>query len=82
MRNLFLSTATFTVLNNNDSIQQPVETVSLGDFIKIMHDEYYEQGYLKLARPLMNIVELQMSFKASMGKILKIKKNEELTVIN
>lgn len=47
LRNLFLPTATFTVLNNNDSLQQPVETVSLDDFIKLMHDEYYEQGYLE-----------------------------------
>lgn len=47
LRNLFLPTATFTVLNNNDSIQQPVETVSLDDFIDLMHDAYYEQGYLE-----------------------------------
>ena len=47
LRNLFLPTATFTVLNNSDSIIQPVETVSLDDFIKLMHDEYYEQGYLE-----------------------------------
>ena len=47
LRNLFLPTATFTVLNNNDSISRPVETVSLDDFIKLMHDEYYEQGYLE-----------------------------------
>ena len=44
LRNLFLPPATFTVLNNNDSIPQPVETVSLHDFIKLMHDEYYEQA--------------------------------------
>jgi hypothetical protein len=47
LRNLFLTTATFTVLNNNDSIPQPVETVSLDDFINLMHDSYYEQGYLE-----------------------------------
>ena len=47
LRNLFLATATFTVLNNSDSIQQPVETASLDEFIKLMHDEYYEQGYLE-----------------------------------
>ena len=47
LRNLFLPTATFTVLNNSDSIPQPVETVSLDDFIKLMHDEYYEQDYLE-----------------------------------
>ena len=47
LRNLFLSTATFTVLNNNDSTPRPVETLSLNDFINLLHDEYYEQGYLE-----------------------------------
>ena len=47
LRNLFLSTATFTVLNNNDSIPIPVETISLDDFINLLHDEYYEQGYFE-----------------------------------
>ena len=47
LRNLFLPTATFTVLNNNDSIPRPVETVGLDDFIRLMRDEYYEQGYLE-----------------------------------
>jgi len=47
LRNLFLPTATFTVLNNNDSIPQPVETITLGEFINLMHDEYYEQGYFE-----------------------------------
>ena len=47
LRNLFLPTATFTVLNNNDSIPLPVETVSLTDFIELLHDDYYEQGYLE-----------------------------------
>jgi hypothetical protein len=47
LRNLFLPTATFSVLNNNDSIPQPIETVSLDDFIDLMHDSYYEQGYLE-----------------------------------
>lgn len=48
LRNLFLPTATFTVLNNNnDSISLPVETVSLNDFIELLHDDYYEEGYLE-----------------------------------
>lgn len=47
LRNLFLSTATFTVVNTNDSIPMPVETISLNDFINLLHDEYYEQGYLE-----------------------------------
>lgn len=47
LRNLFLPTATFTILNNSDAIHQPVETVSLDDFIKLLHDDYYEKGYLE-----------------------------------
>ena len=80
----FGPTATFTVLNNNESIPQPLETANLDDFIKLMHDEYYEQGYLEYetGKTLMNTMELQMFFKASMEKILKIKRNEELIVIN
>jgi hypothetical protein len=46
-RNLFLPTATFTILNNGDSLRQPTETVSLNDFIELLHDEYYEEGYLE-----------------------------------
>jgi hypothetical protein len=46
-RNLFLSTANFTVLNTIDSLQQPVETVGLEEFIKMMHDPYYDAGYLE-----------------------------------
>ena len=51
-RNLFLLTANFTVLNNavpnnKDSFAQPVETVNLEEFIKLMHDEYYDAGYLE-----------------------------------
>jgi hypothetical protein len=46
-RNLFLTTAEFTVLNHSDSIPQPVETVCLEEFIKLMHDQYYDQGYLE-----------------------------------
>lgn len=48
IRNLFLPTATFTILNdNNDSFPQPVETITLNDFINLLHDEYYEQGYIE-----------------------------------
>ena len=84
LRNLFLPTATFTVLNNNDSIHQPVETVSLDDFIKLMMTNIMNKVTLnmKSARPLMNTMELQMFFKASMEKILKIRRNMELIVIN
>jgi len=49
LRNLFLPTATFTILNINssDSLRPPTETVSLDDFIELMHDDYYEEGYLE-----------------------------------
>ena len=47
LRNLFLPTATFTILNNGDSLRQPTETVSLNDFIELLHDDYYEEGYLE-----------------------------------
>ena len=47
LRNLFLPTATFTILNTGDSLRQPTETVSLDDFIELMHDDYYEEGYLE-----------------------------------
>jgi hypothetical protein len=46
-RTLFLPTADFTVVNHSDSISQPVETVSLEEFIKLLHDQYYEKGYLE-----------------------------------
>jgi hypothetical protein len=46
-RSLFLPTAQFTVVNHSDSISQPVETVSLEEFIKLMHDQYYDAGYLE-----------------------------------
>src|SRR6187455_2676248 len=47
-RNLFLPTAQFTVVNHSDSISQPVETVGLEEFISLMHDPYYEDGYLEV----------------------------------
>ena len=46
-RNLFLPTAQFTVVNHSDSIPQAVETVSLEEFISLMHDAYYDNGYLE-----------------------------------
>lgn len=46
-RNLFLPTATFTILNDSDSLREPTETVSLDDFIELLHDDYYEEGYLE-----------------------------------
>jgi len=48
LSNLFLPTATFTCLNHpNDSMPKAVETISLTEFIQLLHDEYYENGYLE-----------------------------------
>ena len=44
-RGLFLPNATLSVLYHNDSIPLPVETVTLEEFIELMDDEYYEQGF-------------------------------------
>ena len=46
-RNLFLPTAHFTVVNHSDSISHPIETVGLDEFISLMHDPYYDNGYLE-----------------------------------
>jgi len=45
IRNLFYPSAQFTVLVNPDS--SIVETVSLDDFITLLKDPYYEEGYLE-----------------------------------
>jgi hypothetical protein len=45
LRNLFLPTATFTILNTGDELRLPTETVSLDEFIELLHDNYYEEGY-------------------------------------
>lgn len=46
-RNLFLPTAHFTVHNNSDSIPQPFETISLEEFIELLDDEYYSNGFVE-----------------------------------
>jgi hypothetical protein len=45
LRNLFLPTARFTVVNHGDSFPQPVESVSLEEFISLLRDDEHEQGY-------------------------------------
>ncbi|MFT3825620.1 MAG: hypothetical protein QM731_17000 [Chitinophagaceae bacterium] len=45
LRNLFLPGARFTILNHSDSLPQGVESVSLDEFMELIHDDYYEQGY-------------------------------------
>lgn len=46
-RNLFLPTARFTVLYNDDAFPVPMESVTLDEFIALMQDEYYEEGYVE-----------------------------------
>jgi hypothetical protein len=46
-RNLFVPNAQFSMLMPNDSIPQPLETVSLEEFTEMLDDPYYEQGYLE-----------------------------------
>src|SRR5262245_16581263 len=48
LRNLFLPSASFTVLNNSDSIPRPVDAVGLNDFMELLHDEYYKNGYIEV----------------------------------
>jgi hypothetical protein len=81
LRNLFLPTATFTILNNGDSLRQPTETVSLDNFIELLHDDYYEEGYLeyetgKTVDQFSGIANVFQSFYG------KDSKNEETRGIN
>ena len=46
-RNLFLPTASFSILNQDPDFPQAVETISLDDFIELMHDEYYQKGFIE-----------------------------------
>ncbi len=46
-RKLFLPTAYFIVLNNNDSTPRPIDTSTLEQFIGSMNDDYYNNGYLE-----------------------------------
>lgn len=45
VRSLFYPSAQFTVLNNGDS--SFTETLSLDEFLTLLTDPYYEQGYLE-----------------------------------
>lgn len=45
LRSLFLPTAHFTSLTHDEKSDQPVETVSLDEFIALLHDTYYDQGF-------------------------------------
>ena len=46
-QNLFLSTASFTVLSHSDSVPLPAETVTIKEFISLMDDQYYKEGFLE-----------------------------------
>ena len=46
-RYLFIPTARFSVLNQSDSIPHCFEGVSLEEFIQLLDDPYYEQGFLE-----------------------------------
>ena len=46
-RSLFLPNAQLTVLYHTDSIPLPLESVTVEEFIDLMDDEYYEQGFLE-----------------------------------
>ncbi|AHF15615.1 hypothetical protein NIASO_11545 [Niabella soli DSM 19437] len=81
LRNLFLPTATFTILNSKDSLNRPTETVSLDDFIELMHDDYYTEGYVeyetgKVVDEFNGIANVFQSFYG------KDSKNEEARGIN
>ena len=47
LRDLFIPTATLTIRNTGDTLRPPTETVSLDDFIELLHDSYYEEGYIE-----------------------------------
>lgn len=45
-RSLFVPSATFTLLYHPiDSMPAPYESVTLGEFIELMQDDYYAQGF-------------------------------------
>ena len=35
------------VLNHDDTFPEPVESVTLEEFITLMQDPYYEEGYIE-----------------------------------
>lgn len=46
LKNLFLPTAQFTVLMH-DSLDSQIETIGLDEFIEMLDDPYYHEGYLE-----------------------------------
>jgi hypothetical protein len=45
LRNLFLPTARFTIVNHGDSFPEQVQSISLEEFISLLRDDEDEQGY-------------------------------------
>jgi len=70
LRNLFLPTATFTILNTGDTLRPPTETVSLDDFIELLHDNYYEEGRLEYetGKPVDEFNGIANGFQSFYGK--------------
>ena len=81
LRNLFLPTATFTILNTGDTLRPPTETVSLDAFIELLHDDYYEEGYLEYetGKTIEQFNGIANVFQSFYGKDSK---NEEARGIN
>ncbi|WP_340202666.1 hypothetical protein [Ascidiimonas sp. W6] len=46
-RNLFLPSVRFTILNQFDKMPDAVETVTLDEFIELMNDTYYGEGFIE-----------------------------------
>lgn len=69
-RRLFLPTAQFTVLYHNDVMPVPSETVSLDEFMELLKDPYYDDGYFeyqtgKVINEYNGIANVFQSFRAS-----------------
>lgn len=47
LKSLFLPTAQLTVLYHTDEMPVPSESVSIDDFIELMKDPYYDQGFVE-----------------------------------
>lgn len=47
VRDLFLPTAQLTVLNHDDDLSMPAETVSLDEFMEYLEDPYYDEGFVE-----------------------------------
>lgn len=83
LRNLFLPTASFTILNvdSGDSLYKPTETISLDDFIDLLHEDYYEAGYFEYetGKTIEEFNGIATVFQSFYGKDSK---NEEARGIN